>query len=175
MSNSSLYKNVDLSEQQIIDCSRQQGNQGCNGGWMPNVFDYVIKYGSTSESAYPYTASQKSCSSNGGQFKIKSYKGGALSNCTMLSAMIVNRPVSIAVAAGNQYWQYYSGGILNECGNGNIDHGVMLVGVYQDHTESYWKVKNSWGTTWGEKGYIRIDRKTDNMCKICSYGYYPEV
>ena len=173
MNSTTLYKGIDLSEQQIIDCSKPQGNQGCGGGWMPLVFDYVIKYGSTGESSYPYTASAGSCKTNGGQFSIKSYQGGALSNCTMLSAMIVGRPVSIAVSAGNKYWQYYSGGILTECGSGNVDHGVMLVGVYQDHTENYWKIKNSWSTTWGEKGYIRINRGTDNLCKICSYGYYP--
>ena len=142
---------------------------------MPLVFDYVIKFGVTAEASYPYSASLGKCKANGGQYKIKSYKGGALNNCTMLSAMVVGRPVSIAVAAGNQYWQYYSGGILNECGKGSVDHGVMLVGVYQDHAENYWRIKNSWGTTWGERGFIRLDRGADNLCSICSYGYYPEL
>lgn len=63
--------------------------------------------------------------------------------------MVAGRPISVAVSAGNQYWQNYAGGIMNQCGSGSIDHGVMLVGVYQDAKQNYWKVKNSWGTSWG--------------------------
>ena len=64
--------------------------------------------------------------------------------------MVAGRPVTIAVTAGNKYWQYYSGGIMNKCGDASgVDHGVTLVGVYQDSTDDYWKVKNSWGKSWG--------------------------
>jgi C1A family cysteine protease len=87
--------------------------------------------------------------------------------------MVTGRPISITVSAGNSYWQSYANGIMNVCGNGPIDHGVTLVGVYQDATQNYWKVKNSWGKTWGENGYVRIDRNQDNLCKICSFGFYP--
>ena len=175
MKNSTLYANIDLSEQQIIDCSSSQGNSGCNGGWLTNVYNYVISYGTTTESNYPYTQVASSCKSNGGSYKISNYQGGALANCSALAAMVSGRPLSIAVSAGNAYWQNYAGGILNVCGNGGVDHGVTLVGVYQDDTQNYWKVKNSWGQTWGEKGYIRLDRSKDNICQICSYGFYPQI
>lgn len=175
MKNATLYSQVDLSEQQIIDCSKPQGNNGCNGGWMPLVYDYAVKYGITTETLYPYVQKESTCKTTGGSFKITSYKGGALSNCSALSLMVTGRPVGVAVSAGNQYWQNYAGGILNQCGSGQVDHGVTLVGVYQDDTENYWKVKNSWGTEWGESGYIRLDRSISNgnICSICSYGFYP--
>jgi C1A family cysteine protease len=88
--------------------------------------------------------------------------------------MVAGRPVAVAVSAGNSYWQSYTGGIMNVC-SGDLDHGVVVVGVYQDATQNYWKIKNSWGTSWGEDGYIRLDRSIDNLCRVCSYGYYPNV
>jgi C1A family cysteine protease len=92
--------------------------------------------------------------------------------------MIANRPVALAVASGNDYWRYYSGGILNKCEAG-IDHGVLLVGVYYNSQTkvNYWKIKNSWGTNWGENGYIRLSRDENggNLCDICSYGFYPII
>lgn len=90
--------------------------------------------------------------------------------------MVTGRPVTIAVAAGSSYWQNYAGGILNQCGT-KIDHGVLLVGVFQNSTQNYWKIKNSWGTGWGENGYVRIDRSLNggNLCDICSYAYYPII
>jgi len=90
--------------------------------------------------------------------------------------MLVVRPVSVAVSAGNSYWMNYAGGIINKCGTG-VDHGVLLVGVFQNSTVNYWKIKNSWGTTWGENGYIRVDRSVlnGNLCDICSYGFYPNL
>ena len=174
MKNKTLYANIDLSEQQIVDCSARQGNAGCNGGLLSSVFEYVLSFGTTSEASYPYIGVTSICKSNGGTFKIASYKGGALNNnCTALTNMVIDRPVSIAVSAGNQYWMSYSNGIMNICGNGQIDHAVTVTGVFQDATQNYWKIRNSWGTSWGENGYVRIDRKQNNLCQLCSYGYYP--
>lgn len=175
MKNILTYKDIDLSEQQIIDCSKSEGNSGCNGGWMPFVYSYAIKYGVTTESAYPYSQAASACKISGGSYKISSYKGGALTNCSALSAMLTGRPVAVAVSAGNQYWQNYAGGIINQCGSGGVDHGVTLVGVYQDDKQNYWKVKNSWGPSWGENGFVRLDRSVNNgnICSICSYGFYP--
>ena len=65
---------------------------------------------------------------------------------------------------------------MHQCGNsGNVDHGVTLVGVHQDDQENYWKIKNSWGTSWGENGFVRLDRNLNNgnLCQICQYGFYP--
>jgi hypothetical protein len=90
--------------------------------------------------------------------------------------MVTGRPISVAVAAGSSYWMLYAGGILNQCGTA-IDHGVLVVGVFQNSTTNYWKVKNSWGTSWGEAGYIRLNRNTlsGDICNICSFGFYPQI
>jgi len=83
------------------------------------------------------------------------------------------RPVAIAVAADSLYWGFYKSGILSQCTQ-TVNHGVNLVGVFQNTTQSYWIVKNSWGTGWGEKGYIRINRTLDNgnLCSVCAYPQY---
>lgn len=175
MRSASTHAGINLSVQQILDCSSNYGNKGCNGGWMESTLRYIKASGITTESQYPYTQVAGSCKMNGGAFKVSSYAGGALNDCSSLAAMVAGRPTSVAVYAGNNFWKYYSGGILNQCGSGNIDHGVLLVGVFQNATQNYWKIKNSWGTSWGENGYIRIDRSVagGNLCEICSYGFYP--
>ena len=101
MKNKALYENIDLSEQQIVDCSTGQGNQGCVGGWLTNSYDYVLSFGTTSEGNYPYTQVASACKTNGGAFKISSYQGGALDNCSALTTMVTDRPISITVFAGN--------------------------------------------------------------------------
>lgn len=75
-----------------------------------------------------------------------------------------SKPVSVAVDAST--WSLYSSGILRICGN-NVNHGVLLVGV----DDNAWKIKNSWGTNWGENGYIRIAK--GNTCGVCTHGLYP--
>ena len=145
---------------------------------MPLVYDYIAQYGVTDENSYPYTSRHGNCRRNGGNFRVKTYKGGRLTNCAALATLVAGRPITIAVTAGNVYWQGYSGGIMNQCGNAaGVDHGVTLVGVHQDDQENYWKIKNSWGTSWGEKGFIRLDRSIQggNICNICGYGFYPEI
>ena len=174
MKNLTQYAQINLSTQQILDCSKSYGNNGCSGGWISNVLDYSKANGITTEAAYPYTQTAGNCKVNGGAYKISSYAGGALADCNALTAMVTGRPTSIAVSAGTNYWMAYAGGILNQCGT-TLNHGVLLVGVFQNASMNYWKIKNSWGTGWGENGYIRIDRSVNNgnLCSICSYGYYP--
>ena len=117
---------------------------------MPLVYDYIAQYGVVDENSYPYTSRHGNCRRNGGNFRVASHKGGRLTNCAALATLVSGRPITIAVAAGNVYWQGYSGGIMNQCGNAQgVDHGVTLVGVHQDDQENYWKIKNSWGTSWG--------------------------
>jgi len=146
--NKTAYNSLDLSEQQPIDCSSSFGNSGCNGGWMGNVFDYVIKNGLNIEATYPYTATVAACKSNNGPYKISSYYSNSDGNCSTLSNLLQNRPITVAVSAGNTYWQNYKQGILNLCSTG-VNHGVFLVGMFQNSTMNYWKIKNSWGTSWG--------------------------
>jgi len=156
-------KLVSFSEQQLVDCSGSYGNMGCNGGLMDNAFKYVEKYGLTTEAAYPYTARDGKCQSftavSGS--KIASYQDAQQSVAGVM-ALLQNGPVSIAIEADQTSFQYYSGGILQSgCGT-SLDHGVLIVGAGTENNVDYWIVKNSWGSSWGENGYIRIKRSDSN-------------
>jgi C1A family cysteine protease len=156
-----LFKgqSVSLSEQQLVDCSRPQGNQGCNGGWPSNALKYVISNGITSEGAYPYVAKDQACKVQGGSYKIAGQK--SFSGCAGLSSGINSSPISVTVDATN--WSPYRSGVFNNCA-ASINHAVLLVGV---DGSGAWKIKNSWGTGWGESGYIRLT--TGNTCGVCAY------
>ena len=117
--------------QQIIDCSSAYGNFGCDGGWYDASLSYVKEKGLTTYSAYPFAENTNGCKINFGMYKISSYKGGYINGCSALAAMLVTNPVSVGMAAGTQYFMNYKSGIFNKCGN-LIDHGVVLVGVYQN-------------------------------------------
>jgi C1A family cysteine protease len=95
-------------------------------------------------------------------FKISGYS--SVSNCNDLLNAIKKQPVSVAVDATN--WASYTSGIFTNC-QSSLNHMVLLTGV----ADEYWKLKNSWGTSWGEKGYIRIGR--GDTCGICKSGIYP--
>jgi C1A family cysteine protease len=146
---------VSLSEQQLVDCSGSYGNYGCNGGLMDNALKYTQQYGVESEADYGYTAKQGSCkySSSKVVFKNGGHKDvTARSETAFLTALSV-QPVSIGIDA-EKIMSYTSGIFTNSnCGT-SIDHGVLAVGY--DTSSKYIKVKNSWGSTWGESGYIRF-------------------
>jgi C1A family cysteine protease len=148
-------KLISLSEQQLLDCSRQFGNYGCNGGWPDNAFKYVEQYGIEAESTYPYTAKLGSCRYASGSVAVKLSKYADVtkrSESAFLSALAA-QPVSICIDA--EQIMSYTSGIYNNanCGT-SLDHAVLAVGY--DTSAGYIKVKNSWGTTWGESGYIRF-------------------
>jgi len=164
-----------FSEQELVDCSSAEGNLGCNGGLMDDGFKYVEEYGLCYESAYPYTGTTDSCkkSSCTERVKVTSYTDitqGSTSD--LMSACSEVGPISIAVDA-NTMWQLYSSGVFNHyCNKSKLDHGVLLVGY---STGEYWKVKNSWGESWGESGYIRLKGTDENTCGLANSASYPVV
>ncbi|AYV79352.1 MAG: hypothetical protein Faunusvirus10_15 [Faunusvirus sp.] len=168
---------ADLSEQQLVDCSGPEGNQGCDGGLMDYAFKYVIKRGGLCESAeYPYTGTDDTCNTTcTRQVTISgctSLYVGALSE--YLVQYIVNfQPVSVAVDASS--WQFYDTGVIDEttCDK-RVNHGVTIVGYSTQFNVNfnYWILKNSWGTDFGEKGYVRIKMFT-NTCGIAEYPSIP--
>jgi len=153
-----------LSEQQLVDCSRAYGNQGCSGGWMDSAFQYIIDHGITTQAEYPYVARNQNCAKDGGAVKLSGYID--VEGCDNLANAVNSRPVSVAVDASN--WSLYRNGVLSNCGTA-VNHGVLLVG----YTGDFWKIKNSWGTSWGQSGYIRLAR--GNTCAVCSYPSYPTL
>jgi C1A family cysteine protease len=149
-----------------VDCSSGYGNIGCNGGWMNSAFKYIIAVGIATEANYKYTGIQSTCKKLiAPLFNMTSYNT-VTSGCSNLAAALVLKPLAVAVNADS--WQYYKSGILNNCTT-KVNHGVLLVA----NSAASWTIKNSWGTTWGEKGYIRL--APGNTCNICTYGSYPNV
>jgi len=159
-----------FSEQELVDCSGSAGNLGCNGGDMDAAFGWIESNGLCLESAYPYTGENGTCEKSRCTAKttVKSYTDIKEGNTEDLKTAIGTvGPISVAVDATTM-WQLYSGGIFNHrCNINKLDHGVLAVG----YTSDYWKVKNSWGASWGESGYIRL--APGNTCGIAQDASYP--
>lgn len=140
---------LDLSEQQIIDCSRSYGNQGCSGGARDWALGYIRDKGVTTEDQYPYqnqfNTGTFQCRLSTGQYRVQNII--EQSNCEALRSAVRKGPVAVAVHAGK--WQFYGNGLLGCRGyplSPAIDHAVLLVGYT---AEGNWIIKNSYGTTWG--------------------------
>jgi C1A family cysteine protease len=165
---------VSLSEQQLVDCSRSYGNLGCDGGLPDYAFKYVEDYGIETESAYPYTGRDGSCKYNAADvvFKNSGYKDVTRRSESALLTALATQPVSILIDA--EAIMSYSGGIYNNpnCGT-MLDHAVLAVGY--DTSAGYVNVKNSWGSTWGESGYIRFALLGDGSgeCGMYLQASYP--
>jgi cathepsin L len=176
-------KLVSLSEQQLVDCSSAQGNQGCNGGLMDNAFEYIIQNGGiTTESNYPYKGVQNSCN----QAAAKQYAATVADYVDVgatdaeLMAALAKQPVSVAIEADQFAFQFYSSGVLTGACGTNLDHGVLAVGYGTLNGVDYYKVKNSWGSSWGMNGYILLGRgsqynKGKGQCGILQAASYPTV
>jgi C1A family cysteine protease len=163
-----------FSEQQLVDCSSSFGNQGCNGGLMDDAFKYVESHKIELESEYPYTGRDGKCHEEGGVAEIKSFMDVTPKSPTALADALAKGPVSIAVDAGGLAWQFYFGGIMKHFCGTSLDHGVLLVGYGTEGSEDYWIVKNSWGASWGEKGYVRIFRDMEkNDAGVCGLQLQP--
>jgi len=169
-----------LSEQQLVDCSTAQGNQGCNGGLMDQAFEYVIaNRGITSETAYPYVAMDQNCMDPlpTAVVTISSYQDVNSNDDAALGTAVALGPVSVAIEADQEPFQFYKKGIFNDssCGTA-LDHGVLAVGYGVSGSQNYWIVKNSWSADWGDKGYILMQRKKGaGICGINMAASYPVV
>jgi cathepsin L len=166
-----------LSEQQLMDCSKAEGNQSCNGGLMDNAFKYVKMHALDTESSYPYTAKNgRSCKASGsGVGHISNYMDVRRDSPEDMMAALAKGPVSIAIEADKSVFQRYTGGVItsSRCGK-KLDHGVLAVGYNNDgNGDAYFLVKNSWGASWGVDGYVKISASSSNVCGILSSGSQP--
>ncbi|TKR62437.1 hypothetical protein L596_026397 [Steinernema carpocapsae] len=173
---------VSLSEQNLVDCSTAYGNNGCNGGLMDNAFEYIKNnHGVDTEKSYPYVGRDGRCHFN--KKTIGADDNGFVDlpegdEEKLKIAVATQGPVSIAIDAGHRSFQMYKKGVYYEpeCSPEDLDHGVLVVGYGTDPEHGdYWLVKNSWGKTWGEQGYIRMARNKKNHCGVATKASYPLV
>jgi len=147
-----------LAPQQIVDCDKSDG--GCNGGWPRTAYTYVINaHGQDTEASYPYRAVNQACHFILADVEatISSYKYATTSRNEdqMKTATATVSPLSICVDASK--WQSYRSGVMTaaQCGT-SLDHCVQIVGYDTSSATPFWNVRNSWGASWGEKGFIRL-------------------
>ncbi|CAM6101489.1 unnamed protein product [Calypogeia fissa] len=170
---------ISLSEQELVDCDTSN-NGGCNGGWMDNAFQFIIGNGGIdSEADYPYTATQGTCDNsklNTRVVSISAFVDVPPNNEGSLVQAVAKQPVSVAIDASGTDFQLYTSGVFTGSCGVNLDHAVTVVGYCSDGVLDYWIIKNSWGVTWGESGYIRMQRSTgttSGICGILSFPSYP--
>lgn len=168
-----LKTSYKLSPEQITQCDST--SYGCNGGWTEHAYKYVKNAGGIeTEKDYPYTSSNGvtgKCHSDSSKYVIK--VGGYTTvkgETNMANYMLSTGPLSVCLDANN--WNSYTGGIMKNCGK-QVDHCVQAVGV-NTGSNGYWKVRNSWGSSWGESGYIRLAYGA-NTCDITSDPTYVSV
>jgi len=168
-------RRINLSKQQIIDCVSVNR---CEPWYVHLTLEYIKQHhGLQLAQSYPYHAVQQRCN-------VKSKAIGTISGYARVKPgneaamkLALNRfgPLTVAVAITNEF-NVYTSGILDipSCST-EVNHAVVIVGYGTEHGEDYWLVRNSWGTTWGEKGYFKIARNKNNMCGIASEVYYVTV
>lgn len=154
-----------ISSQQLIDCSTPFGNMGCRGGWADKAMNFIkSNNGVASERDYPYTALAGQCQSRSSYAAIKGYFN--LANENSIMAALNSQPVILGFEY-NTDLQHYTGGVYTNraCGS-NLNHfGVGVGYVYNDAYSSYWTIKNSFGNSWGEAGYLRMDFYTCGVAR----------
>ena len=181
-------KLVSLSEQELVDCAggRPYGNHGCNGGLMDGAFQYIIdNNGICSEDEYPYVSGETKSS---GDCNKDCSPVATLSSCVdvtpnnqlHLKESVSMNPVSVAIQADSRVFQLYKEGVITSdaCGT-QLDHGVLVVGYGSEDNVDYWLVKNSWSESWGDHGYVKIERSDSTndpgICGIAMQPSYPVV
>ncbi|GAB4817106.1 hypothetical protein N2152v2_004152 [Parachlorella kessleri] len=174
---------IDLAEQQVVDCARGAPNFpysfGCGGGQLEDPYRFAAMRFVAPEALYPYTATNKTCkavNSTSGRVTLSGtgYKGLPINSATVLKQALQTSPFSIAFYASTTAFRSYKGGVFTPTTCGNpwmVDHAVQLVG-YND-TESSWYIKNSWGTSWGEKGFFRMFMMPDGTQGTCQMYTWP--
>jgi len=172
---------VAISEQQLVDCAKEGGLDGCNGGEMDPAFTYLEQHVACTEDSYPYKHEDGECAETTCIEAIP--KGGVLGykdvpqDTQALMEAVAQQPVSTAVQAGRGAFSMYQSGIVTDECTAMVDHAVLIVGYGTENATDYWKIKNSWGSDWGEHGFIRLARGVADKgeCGVKVMPTYPVV
>lgn len=165
-----------ISDQELVDCSRPYGNKGCQGGYMHFAYNYVLEHGINLSKDYPYKARNQKCREDlSGKGPVK------ISGCVRqvptvdgLIELLHKGPVAVGIFADILMYMY-NGGVFNipeKWCDYEVDHGVLAVGFDRTAELPYFTVKNSWGEKWGERGYFKIAMGTGTgLCRMAGSGY----
>ena len=158
-----------FSEQQLVDCDKV--DQGCNGGLMDNAFKYIEKNPLMLEGDYAYTARVGTCEyeSSKGVGEVKNFND-VTASASQLKAALAKGPVSVAIEADQSAFQMYTGGVITSGCGSQLDHGVLAVGYGNEDGTDYVLVKNSWGSSWGDQGYVKM---AFDQCGVTNQPSYP--
>ncbi|XP_071965328.1 digestive cysteine proteinase 1-like [Antedon mediterranea] len=169
-------KMVRLSQQNLMDCSWKRGNNGCDGGEEWRSYEWIRDNGGLqAESTYGHYLGQNGrCHFNSSNIAIQitDYYNITSGSQSKLANAIANvGPIAVGIDASHKSLSYYASGIYYEkaCGNKpeNLDHAVLAVGYGKIGSESYWLIKNSWSTNWGNNGYVLMNQK-ENNCGVAT-------
>ncbi|XP_019168747.1 PREDICTED: zingipain-2-like [Ipomoea nil] len=175
---------VSLSEQQLVDCNRNRKNTGCNGGYPYIAFQFIAQNnGLTTEENYPYKAKDGVCKANKTVLKaaaaISGYEQVPSENETALMQAVAHQPVAVSIDGGDFDFQFYKKGVFAGKCKVELNHAVAAVGYgITGDGKKYWVIKNSWGTTWGENGYMKIQRDYADkrgLCGLAKAASYPTI
>lgn len=172
-------KLLSLSEQQLIDCDRNDANGGCDGGNKEMAFEYIVKNGINTEDGYPYQEADLSCNATNEAVqaaRISGYEVVPMNNETALLNAVSQQPVTVSIDVNGDDFRYYSSGVFTgNCGT-NLTHDVTVVGYGTHDGVKYWLAKNSWGPDWGFNGYMLIQRdvkRPEGQCGIAMQASFP--
>jgi C1A family cysteine protease len=171
-----------LSEQQLVDCAGSYGTYACNGGTMTAAYKYTRDYGVMLSTAYPYKGVKGTCAYKATSlvFKNIGWVSVPKNDQIQLAVAVSKQPVAAAVQADASVFQFYKTGIIDgtACGTA-VNHGIVIVGYGTELGKDFWIIRNSWGTSWGEAGYVRIAKTSTvgnaGVCGIATMCSYPTM
>jgi len=172
---------ISLSEQELVDCDIRGQSEGCEGGLTDDAFEFITQNGLTTEANYPYTGLDDTCNitSEGASpvANITGYEDVPADNELALLKAVANQPVSVCIEADGDDFQHYSSGVFTAACGTDLDHCVTAIGYgTSDDGIDYWLLKNSWGTEWGDQGYMMLQRNIEakeGLCGIAMSASYP--
>merc|ERR1711892_1643186 len=184
-----LPENVDWREHGAVTPVKNQGQGGSCWSFSTTGALEAMHHRATGKLVSLSGQNLIDCSTKDGKCRYNAAYRGATdlgfmdvdpgNEAALKTAIATQGPCSVAIDASHESFQFYSKGVYRdqECSPENLDHGVLAVGygVEEETGEAYWLIKNSWGTSWGHQGYVKMARNEDNMCGVASSASYPIV